>query len=60
MEKQIFDYNRYLKSLEETPYYDATEVLGKKLDIKGLLAYARNKGVKPIELSREEKDMFIK
>jgi hypothetical protein len=53
------NYSRYLKSLEETPYYDASEVLNIKLDIKGLLAYARKEGKKPIELTQDEKEMFI-
>jgi hypothetical protein len=59
MNGQMMNYSRYLKSLEETPYYDASEVLNIKLDMQGLLAYARKEGKKPIELTREERDKFI-
>ena len=31
-----------------------------KLDIGGLIAYARSKGKKPVELSEEEKSQFVK
>jgi hypothetical protein len=59
MSGNMMNYDRYLKSLEETPYYDASKVLNVKLDMKGLLEYARKQGKKPIELTKEEKDKFI-
>jgi hypothetical protein len=44
MNGNMMNYDRYLKSLEETPYYDASKVLNVKLDMKGLLEYARKQG----------------
>jgi hypothetical protein len=56
---QNLNYERYLKSVEETPYFDATEVLKIKFDMLGMIAYAREQGKKPIELTQEEKNRFI-
>jgi hypothetical protein len=53
------NYKRYLQSVKETPYFDATEVLKIKLDMIGLIEYAHKQGKKPIELTQEEKAMFI-
>ncbi|MBR6309016.1 MAG: hypothetical protein IKR39_10475 [Lachnospiraceae bacterium] len=35
-------------------------VSGINIDYKGLLKYAKEKGVAPVDLSDEEKNMFIK
>ena len=51
---------RYKTSLANTPGPVAFEDIPNiKIDMKGLLAYAKEKGVEPAYLSDEEKERFI-
>lgn len=51
---------RYKASLTNTPGPIAFEDIPNiKIDMKGLLTYAREKGVEPAYLSDEEKERFI-
>ena len=58
MNGQMMNYKRYLESLERTPEHEAV-VKPYAIDYKGLVEYARSKGVEPCDLSAEEKDRFI-
>ena len=50
----------YKSSLASTQYKDYSQLLGINIDYKGLIKYAGKKGVAPVDLSDEEKNMFIK
>ena len=50
-------YNEYLKVME-APVMPSQLPKG-NFDFKGLVAYAREKGVEPAYLSEEEKERFI-
>lgn len=52
---------RYKESLSRTPDPILLSQCPKlKLDLRGLMLYARNKGVKVVDLTEEEKAVFIK
>ena len=58
MNGQMMNYKRYYESLKNTPEPD--EVLNPVvIDYKGLIAYAKTRGVEPCDLSDEEKSRFI-
>ena len=51
---------RYRKSLRETPGpVMAKDIPDVRIDLRGLSAYARGRGVQPAALSDEEKARFI-
>lgn len=50
---------RYKESLANTPGPIFLSEEHTKLDLRGIMAYAEKKGVKVINLSEEEKKMFI-
>lgn len=53
--------SRYKKSLATTPAPLSLSKCPKlKMDLSGLLKYAKIKGVQPAELSAEEKQRFVK
>lgn len=53
--------SRYRKSLANTPEPLPLSKCPKlKMDLSGMLKYAKGKGVQPAELSEEEKQRFIK
>ncbi len=54
---EIKKYNEYLKIMEQPVM--PSQLPKCKIDMKGLLAYAREKGVEPAYLSEEEKERFI-
>ena len=57
MNGQMMNYERYKKSLERTPEVDVPRVL---FDIPALINYAKDKGVRLSQLTREETSAFIK
>ena len=58
---QTINYKRYSSLLKEMPAPILPEQIpeGVKLDLTGLLAYAREKGIQPGELSNAEKNQFV-
>lgn len=58
MNGQMMNYNRYIKSLNATPE-PRTSVKAVAIDYKGLIAYAKEKGKNPSELSDKEQNMFV-
>ena len=60
MSGQTMNYNRYYKSLEKMPDPIMPKNLPKaKIDINGLVDYARRKGKRVNELTEEEQNRFI-
>lgn len=52
--------NKYKKSLEQTQRPILPSELSKqKIDLKGLLAYAKTKKISPANLSEQEKAKFL-
>ncbi|MCR4952696.1 MAG: hypothetical protein K6A43_01360 [Treponema sp.] len=52
--------NRYKKSLENTPKpIMPSQIKGTKLDLKGLMEYAKSKNISPAKLSDAEKKQFL-
>ena len=52
------DYDKYIKSLEVTPEPRAsTKIVA--INYRGLVAYAKEKGKDPSDLSEKEKNMFV-
>lgn len=52
---------KYKESLQKTPGPVSLNSLPPvKLDLRGIMKYARQKGVQPFDLSPEEKKAFIK
>ena len=52
--------NRYKNSLKNTPKPILPSKLPKtRLDLKGLMAYAKNQNVSPADLTEQEKKQFI-
>ena len=58
---QTMNYKKYASLLKEMPAPIMPDQFpaGVKLDLAGLLAYAREKGVHPSELSNAEKNRFV-
>ena len=57
---QIINYEKYKEALVSLPAPILGEQLPKvQIDLAGLMAYAREKGVKACDLSEEEKNRFI-
>lgn len=53
--------SRYKESLKNTPEHIPLSQCKKiKMDLSGLLRYAKERGVQPFELSESEKSSFIK
>ena len=53
--------NRYRESLKNTPEpVLPSKINGKKIDLSGLIKYAKSKNVSPIQLNESEKAVFIK
>lgn len=60
MSGQTMNYNKYYKSLEKMPEPIMPKDLPKaKMDINGLVDYARSKGKRVSELTEEELNRFI-
>lgn len=59
MNGRMTSYNlkRYAESLKNTPESSATVLY--PIDYKGLVAYAKSKGMQPCELEQSEKEKFI-
>lgn len=52
--------SRYKESLKNTPKpVMPSQFAGTRIDLKGLLAYAKAKGVSPADLSEQEKERFV-
>lgn len=51
---------RYRESLNNTPDPILLSQIDKKMDLRGLMEYAKKKGVKVADLSPEEKAVFVK
>ena len=52
--------NRYKESLKNTPDYTPLKQAPQiKMDLSGLLKYAKKKGVQPVQLSEAEKKKFV-
>ena len=51
---------RYRESLKETPEPILLSQIQTKMDLRGLMKYAREKGKKVMELSEEERRSFIR
>ena len=51
---------RYRESLKETPEPILLSQIQTKLDLRGLMKYAKEKGKKVMELSEEERRSFIR
>ena len=51
---------RYRESLKETPEPILLSQLQTKMDLRGLMKYAKEKGKKVMELSEEERRSFIR
>ena len=55
MNGQMMNYSKYAESVKNTPYYTGN-IPSVKIDYRGLIAYARKKGVSVHDLSDEEKE----
>ena len=53
------NFTSYKESLATTPYHDYSPLLSIKIDYRKLLAYAKEKGMSPSELSDDERNRFI-
>ena len=51
---------RYRESLKETPEPILLSQIQTKMDLRGLMKYAKEKGKKVMELSEEERRYFIR
>ena len=52
--------NRYKESLKNTPKpIMPSQIANNKIDLKGLMAYAKSKNMSPASLSESEKQKFI-
>ncbi len=51
---------RYKESLKETPEPILLSQIQTKMDLRGLMKYAKEKGKKVMELSEEERRSFIR
>lgn len=51
---------RYRESLKETPEPILLSRIQTKMDLRGLMKYAKEKGKKVMELSEEERRSFIR
>lgn len=51
---------RYRESLKETPETILLSQIQTKMDLRGLMKYAKEKGKKVMELSEEERRSFIR
>ena len=52
-----YNFSRYLESLENTQLqYPVRKV---KIDYTGLIKYAREKGIEPCDLNKEEQERFV-
>ena len=53
--------SKYKESLQNTPecilLKDCRQI---KMDLSGMIKFAKSKGVQPVDLTEEEKRMFIK
>lgn len=52
-----FDMKKNMQSLVNTPEPVPTRIAA--IDYKGLISYAKSKGVEPYELDEEEKEKFV-
>ena len=50
---------RYKESLEDTPNPILLSQISKKIDLRGIMNYAKKKGIKVSQLSESEKLKFI-
>lgn len=52
--------SRYKESLKNTPKpVMPSQFAGTRIDLKGLLAYAKSKSISPADLSEQEKERFV-
>ena len=52
-----YDFSRYMESLENTRMQDPLRRV--KIDYKALMKYAKEKGVQPCDLEKEEQERFV-
>lgn len=52
-----YNFTRYMESLENTRMQDPIRKV--KIDYKALLKYAKEKGVQPCDLEKEEQEKFV-
>lgn len=50
---------KYKESLEDTPNPILLSQISKKIDLRGIMSYAKKKGIKVSQLSESEKLKFI-
>ncbi|MCD7819252.1 MAG: hypothetical protein LUH07_09415 [Lachnospiraceae bacterium] len=50
---------RYKESLENTPEPISLNQIQKKVDLRGIMSYAKERGMHVAQLSEQEKNMFI-
>lgn len=50
---------KYKESLKSTPGPIMLSQIPMKIDLRGIIAYAKEKGVQPAMLSEEEKQRFV-
>lgn len=56
----IGQMKKYRESLEKTPEPILLSQIHQKLDLRGLMAYAKEKSVRVVELTEQEKRSFLK
>ncbi|MBP3206529.1 MAG: hypothetical protein J6M66_14040 [Lachnospiraceae bacterium] len=52
-----YDFSKYMESLENTQMQYPVRVV--KIDYSGLVKYARDKGVEPCDLDKDEQEKFV-
>ena len=52
-----YNFTRYMESLEDTRMQ--APIRKAKIDYKALLKYAKEKGVQPCDLEKEEQERFV-
>lgn len=55
----IGQMTKYKESLKHMPEPIMLSQIQRKLDLRGLMKYAKEKGVKVTQLTNEEKDRFL-
>lgn len=54
--KKKFNYERYMESVKNTPF--PSQIRRVRVDYKAMFAYAKEKGVRPYDLTDEEMKRF--
>ena len=60
MNGQVMDYKKYYEALGSMPGPVSLEEMPKvRFDFRGIIQYAKDKGVDPNDLTEEERERFI-